>query len=480
MDWTCSPTQKSTGDAQFERTITDVLSNDVLCKVFTHVTRDEMCSGLPLTCQAFRSALRSSGDLYQRMDVRLTGLARGTAPHTSDGALAALHLADLVLWLLPRALFVRELRLRLPGHAPPPPPGIEGKVGLRAYLRADDDAVGEVVAACCNVELVSLHYDGRLKALPEALVRLTALRELRIAACSTLERLPAFVGHLATLERLHISVDNQGSNTTVEHFLPVELLGCTRLAHVELDSCRSVHLPPVLGELPALSSVAVRGAKLLYEWRRDFSFQRGACGTERLAHLQLAACRLQTLPHWVCHMVNLVELDMSNNALSSLPAPLATSLRALRRLDLSRNAFTRLPQVLARIQSLERIGFAFNPQLEVFDGERGARGEFRQVVPAPPAAPVAPAALPGAGAGAAAPILALVQNPDAQACAPVPRRTVPLAQLVGNLPRLVELDLRGGPSKRWGRASWAQLALVRSAMAQGRCCLSVLQCDWID
>lgn len=48
----------------------------------------------------------------------------------------------------------------------------------------------------------------------------------------------------------------------MEHFLPVQLLGCARLAHLELVDCGSVHLPPVLGELPALSSIAVRGAKV--------------------------------------------------------------------------------------------------------------------------------------------------------------------------------------------------------------------------
>lgn len=42
-----------------------------------------------------------------------------------------------------------------------------------------------------------------------------------------------------------------------------------------------------------------RAPQLMYERRRDFAFQRGACGTERLARLQLAACRLQALPHWV-------------------------------------------------------------------------------------------------------------------------------------------------------------------------------------
>ena len=56
-----SSVHRGPGDAQPERNITDILSNDVLCKVFMHVAHNEVCSGLPLTCQAFRSALRSSG-----------------------------------------------------------------------------------------------------------------------------------------------------------------------------------------------------------------------------------------------------------------------------------------------------------------------------------------------------------------------------------------------------------------------------------
>ncbi len=78
MDWAaCSPLPRAPGDSQSEKSttgekvITDVLSNDVLCKVFTHVTRDELCAGLPLTCQAFRSALRSSGELQRSLEHRL-------------------------------------------------------------------------------------------------------------------------------------------------------------------------------------------------------------------------------------------------------------------------------------------------------------------------------------------------------------------------------------------------------------------------
>lgn len=67
--------------------------------------------------------MQRAGDLYQRLDVRLTGMARGTAPHTHDGALAAMHLADLALWLKPRAPFVRELHMHLAGTPVPPVAG---------------------------------------------------------------------------------------------------------------------------------------------------------------------------------------------------------------------------------------------------------------------------------------------------------------------------------------------------------------------
>jgi len=310
MDWAaCSPLPRVPGDSQSEKSttgekvITDVLSNDVLCKVFTHVTRDELCAGLPLTCQAFRSALRSSGelqrslehswdpancpkravragmccpcarlvqpchsrhscegspcceacthacegamlccarsftlarawseaactsalrsprdtlrgandggsrrgsrggsrpaarcagaprdggapargkkkkkcaagDLYQRVVVRLTGLARGAPPDSADGALAALHLADLRLWLAPRAPAVRELRLQLDA-------GPEG----RAYRGPGEEAVESAIAACRAAELVSLELAGRC-----------APRRAARPACSSSTALPASLG----------------------------------------------------------------------------------------------------------------------------------------------------------------------------------------------------------------------------------------------------------------------------------------------
>lgn len=98
--------------------------------------------GTHLTCWTLAACvltvdcMRCAGDLYQRLDVRLTGMARGTAPHTPDGALAALHLADLALWLAPRAPFARELHVHLPSTPAPsstgaatPLPG-QGKVGI--------------------------------------------------------------------------------------------------------------------------------------------------------------------------------------------------------------------------------------------------------------------------------------------------------------------------------------------------------------
>ncbi len=65
-------------------------------------------------------------------------------------------------------------------------------------------------------------------------------------------------------------------------------------------------------------------------------------------------------------------------------------------------------------------------------------------------------------------------------CEPTCGLTDTLCWAHRNLPRLAELDLRGGPSRRWARASWAQLGLVRAAMAERRCGLRVLLCDWTD
>lgn len=58
MEWgICAPGWGSV-DTQQEVVLTDVLSNDVLSNVFKHC---RPLNGLPLTCRAFRAALRSSG-----------------------------------------------------------------------------------------------------------------------------------------------------------------------------------------------------------------------------------------------------------------------------------------------------------------------------------------------------------------------------------------------------------------------------------
>jgi len=114
----------------------------------------------------------AAGDLYQRVVVRLTGLARGAPPDSADGALAALHLADLRLWLAPRAPAVRELRLQLDA-------GPEG----RAYRGPGEEAVESAIAACRAAELVSLELAGRC-----------APRRAARPACSSSTALPASLG----------------------------------------------------------------------------------------------------------------------------------------------------------------------------------------------------------------------------------------------------------------------------------------------
>ena len=85
MEWgTCAPGWGSM-DTQQEVTLTDVLSNDVLCNVLKHC---QPLGVLPLTCRAFRAALRSSGTqctppacgaLFSSRDI-LRKSQRGLAP----------------------------------------------------------------------------------------------------------------------------------------------------------------------------------------------------------------------------------------------------------------------------------------------------------------------------------------------------------------------------------------------------------------
>ena len=94
----------------------------------------------------------------------------------------------------------------------------------------------------------------RLRALPEALVHLTSLRELRIMADSTLDRLPAFLGRLVSLERLHISVDNQGRRAACPPPSPSRVFG--QLEHRSFETWAShqqVCLCPVVTDRGAFA-----------------------------------------------------------------------------------------------------------------------------------------------------------------------------------------------------------------------------------
>src|SRR3954468_24944481 len=83
-----------------------------------------------------------------------------------------------------------------------------------------------------------------------------------------------------------------------------------------------------------------------------------------IARLQLS-CGLTEFPREIFHLADTLEiLDLSGNALSSLPADLARLTR-LRIIFCSNNQFTVLPAVLGQCAQLTMIGFKSNRISEV-------------------------------------------------------------------------------------------------------------------
>jgi hypothetical protein len=192
-----------------------------------------------------------------------------------------------------------------------------------------------------------------------------------------------------------------------------------------------VVIPPVLGELPSLRALVVRGAGSVAF--HPASFQRGAFAAAGLVDLALTDCGLTSVPHQVAGMAGLTSLDVSGNrGLSSLPPLLAPGVRGLRCLAAARCDLARLPPALTRLTALTDLDLSDNPRLQVGGGE-------------------APAPLATA------------------------RRDVSLAALLASLPGLGRLDLRSGPApggapplpKRWSAASLAQLRLVGAPPGYG-------------
>ncbi|CAL5218847.1 g578 [Coccomyxa viridis] len=313
-----------------------------------------------MLCRSIASILRTSGDLYRRLDVNLQGMVPVVTP--GDSAVTAMHLGDLQCWAQARAPYVHELTLRVTD-------GWELLAGV---------TLERLLRACSGTQTLYIHHLGGYKHWLPSIFELRHLRELTVTAGSTWVRLPQEFCHLTNLERLTIQMRIEGGRQVAQGFVPIELLSCIRLKHLSFIGCQGLFLPPVVGELMALESLTVNDT----DWAdtreaiHQATFQRGSFSTFSLTALDLSSCNLDALPFQMCHLEKLESLVLSDNNLCDVPRLLAAFLRRLRFIDLSRNRFKRIPPVLAALTGLQSVDLSGNVDLEVSPpdtrGERNA------------------------------------------------------------------------------------------------------------
>ncbi|MDR6674236.1 DUF1963 domain-containing protein [Xanthomonas sp. 1678] len=147
----------------------------------------------------------------------------------------------------------------------------------------------EALYAYTSLRSLSIYYDDEaagangLQELPDAIARFSALEDLSIVRAKALERLPAALGALRALRRLHVT--RTGIRTVPPELLSLPLMYCV------LDDNAIEQLP-------------------------DASF------SATLKTLSLAGNQLQTVPASVAASPALQRLDLTNNPLTALPAGL--------------------------------------------------------------------------------------------------------------------------------------------------------------
>lgn len=76
--------------------------------------------------------------------------------------------------------------------------------------------------------------------------------------------------------------------------------------------------------------------------------------------LRLKGKGLTSLPQYIPNMINLVELDISNNNLTGALPSQIESLRNLKRLNASNNQMTGIPAQIGQLTKLEELDFSNN------------------------------------------------------------------------------------------------------------------------
>jgi hypothetical protein len=241
-------------------------------------------------------------------------------------------------------------KLRISGSLKELPPEIGQLVNLKTLSLEHNQIVTFPKELGLLRSLKSLYaYGMKLEELPEEFGDLEALESLTLWD-NKLTRVPASFGRLSRLATL----DLHGNPITS---LPDELGQLGALKELELQGCELTSLPADLSGMTSLMKLDLGKNKLE-------DFPAGVLTVPALMYLNLTGNALTALPEDLDRLAELRALSVGNyydrrNQIDALP-PALFRLSRLEKLDLSGNALTSVPRELVDMPALKRLAIEGN------------------------------------------------------------------------------------------------------------------------
>ncbi|XP_059276476.1 TMV resistance protein N-like [Lycium ferocissimum] len=226
-------------------------------------------------------------------------------------------------------------------------PEIKEKMNRLSELYLEGTAVRELPTSIENlsgVSLINLSYCKHLENLPSSIFRLKCLRRLALSGCSRLERLSDDMGLLVVLEELHC-------DGTAIRTIPSSISLLKHLKHLSFHGCNALGLQ--VGSSIFSSWLPGKGQ---YSMGLIISNLSSLCS---LTTLDISYCNISdggALCNLGC-LSSLVELNLSGNNFTNIPAPSIGGLTRLIRLELvgcrKLVSFPELPQCIEEVHADE-------------------------------------------------------------------------------------------------------------------------------
>jgi Leucine-rich repeat (LRR) protein len=207
-----------------------------------------------------------------------------------------------------------------------------------------------------QLTVLDLRDSTRLQSLPEQLGNMSALQELLLRNCNSLERLPS-ISQLSKLRVIDLSLCD-----SLQALPSVDLAQLTALTSVGVACCRVLQqLPPWVLEALPVSQQALKLNGLQQITQVPEQLQR----LTALTSLDLSGClRLSQLPDSVSNLMSLQALYLSRTSIAVLPEGF-TRLAALQYLDLSNcSELVQLPAELGCLANLAYLDLAKCSELQ--------------------------------------------------------------------------------------------------------------------